>query len=130
MGLSVVLGLVAEVHRAVPAPDATLELGHREVDVPEGQRGHGEQAGGVGAAPVGEEVVVRAHARVDEVAVAEAEEVAVAETAHVRVQHLRVDALLVEERQPRGGVRTSTDGCRRRSEGVETGMMPSHPAIE
>ena len=60
--LAVVLRLVAEVHRPVAELDAALQLGDREVDVPERQRGDREQPVGVGAAPVGEEVVVGAHA--------------------------------------------------------------------
>ena len=58
--LTEVLRLVAEVHRPVAVADAALQLGNREVDVPERQRGHGDQPVRRDAAPVGEEVVVRA----------------------------------------------------------------------
>ena len=102
--LAVVLGLVAEVHRAVTELDAALQLADREVDVPERDRGDREQPLGIGAAPVVEEVVVRAHALRDELGVAEAQEVAVPEAADVRVEHLRADALAVEEREPGVGV--------------------------
>jgi hypothetical protein len=58
--LAVVLRLVAEVHRTVAELDAAVQLGDGQVDVPERQRGDREEALGIRAAPVVQEVVVRA----------------------------------------------------------------------
>ena len=88
-----------------PASLAAVQLGDGEVDVPERQGRDGDEPVGGDARPVGEEVVVGPDAVEREVALRrESGEVAVPEATHVRVQHLGVDPLLVEERDPLLGV--------------------------
>ena len=88
MGLTVVLRLIAEVDGAMPVVDATVQLVDGHFAIPERQRRDSDQAVRIGAAPVGQEVVVGADTRGDQFTITEAEEVAVAESADVRIHQL------------------------------------------
>ena len=85
-------------------PGAPLDLGQRELDVPERYRGDGDEPVGGGRSPVAEKIVVGGHALGHHLPVAKPQEVAVAEPAHVGIQDLGPDALAVHEFQPGVGV--------------------------
>ena len=80
---------------------AALDLAQRLVEVPERQRGHGQEALGVSLAELGLVVVVRADHPQLELLVGDLADRAGVEHRHVGVQHLGVDAVVVHPAQPR-----------------------------
>jgi hypothetical protein len=95
------LRLAGEQHPAVPGSGAALDLAHARVDVPERHRHDRDEATGIGRRPVAKEVVVDLDADELEGVVTDLQELLASETGHVRVEHLRPDAVAVHQFQAR-----------------------------
>ena len=99
--LAVVLRLVAEVDGFVAHVEASLDFTNCQIEIPKRNCGNRNQTSRVGAAPVGEEIVVGTHALCNKFTIAETKEVPVAESTHVGIEDLRVHAFFIKERQTR-----------------------------
>ena len=104
VGQVVELRLPGEQHPPMTRGRAPLHLRHRGRDVPERGRHDREQATRIGAAPLEQEVVVRADARQHQLRVAEPEELLVPEAGHVRIQRLGPDPDRVQVLEPGVGL--------------------------